>query len=372
MKKIRLVVVGPVPPPIGGVETVTKAVIESQAFFDFDRKHFNITKNRAKQFQGRFDIPNSIIAARHIKKFSHLIKEFSPDAVYQPVSGAWSGFLRDSMLARIAKKSGAKVFGHVHGAWFHYLLKTQGFKRNVVQRGLSNFDHLLVLGSLWKNLLKEFQFGGEVHIVPSTMRQEAIDYAKTFQRDYKPKNEYNAIFVGQVGKRKGVYDLLQVMKELLNEKIPINLMFVGPAEQEGEMERAIVLQKELKLEKVTCFVGTKMDTELYDLYKSSDFLVLPSYDENLPVVILEAGVFGLPVIVSPVGAIPELIHKDENGFLVQPGNLNEIKQAMIAMVSSVDLQRKFGTQLRIDVQNYYPDNVCKKIADIIRKAVNEN
>ncbi len=64
-RRPRLLVVGPLPPPIGGVETVTQAILESGAFRAFQIAHCDTTKGRPKQTQGRFDLENMLWALRH-------------------------------------------------------------------------------------------------------------------------------------------------------------------------------------------------------------------------------------------------------------------------------------------------------------------
>src|SRR5262245_34973891 len=99
MAKPRLLILGPLPPPIGGVETVTQAILESDAFREFDVAHADTTKGRPKQTQGRFDLGNFVWAARHIARVMEAVRRHRPDIVYMPVAGTWSGFLRDMALA---------------------------------------------------------------------------------------------------------------------------------------------------------------------------------------------------------------------------------------------------------------------------------
>ena len=98
-RRPRLLVVGPLPPPVGGVETVTQAVLESPAFADFDVTHCSTTKGPTKEKVGRFDADNILWALRHFSRMSAAMTRSRPDVVYLAVSGTWSGFLRDAVLA---------------------------------------------------------------------------------------------------------------------------------------------------------------------------------------------------------------------------------------------------------------------------------
>ena len=80
----RLLVVGPLPPPVGGVETVTGAVLESFCFADFDVAHCDLTKGRPKSTQGKFDLGNLRWALIHFGRMRRSLREFRPDVVYMP------------------------------------------------------------------------------------------------------------------------------------------------------------------------------------------------------------------------------------------------------------------------------------------------
>ncbi len=205
----RLLVVGPLPPPVGGVETVTQAILESDAFADFEVTHCDTTKGRPKQTQGKFDLGNLLWALRHFARMRAAVARTHPDLVYLPVAGTWSGFLRDMGLAWIARRSGARLVGHVHGSDFHFVLARRGMSARWVRSGLDQFDRLLVLGERWKKLIEDYGIRGACAIAPSTLRREVFERGASFHRPEATGGTIvHGLFVGQVGRRKGVFDLL--------------------------------------------------------------------------------------------------------------------------------------------------------------------
>ena len=193
--------VGPVPPPVGGVENFTVAILESPQLTEFDILHCNLTKGRPKQTQGKFDIGNARWALIHFKRLSRLIDKSKPDLVYMPVTGTWAGFFRDSVLSKIVRKRNVKVIGHVHGGWFNRILEATGWKSKIVRKTLNRFDMLLVLGTPWLKELKNYGFKGKLAIVPATTRAEVFDAGEKHQHNYTDFG--HGLFLGQVGKRKG-------------------------------------------------------------------------------------------------------------------------------------------------------------------------
>ncbi len=339
-----------------------QAMLESAAFSGFDLAHCNTTKGRPKETQGKFDPGNFAWAARHMGRMMRDAGRFRPDVVYLPVAGTWSGFLRDMALAFFARRSGARLVGHVHGSDFHFVLERGGLDRRVVRAGLAQFDRMLVLGERWKRVLEEFGVGCPVEVVPSTFRREVFERAAGTPRHAASDGPVRGLFVGQVGRRKGVFDVLRALERVRAESLPFHLTFVGPAELEGEWEPVQALRRELRLESMTEFTGSLQGEALYQRFAAADLFVMPSYTEGLPVVLFEAGAFGLPVITTPVGAIPDLIVNERNGLLVEPGRVDQIAAAIARMARDREARERMGLALREDIMAFHPDRVCERVA----------
>lgn len=366
----RLLVVGPLPPPVGGVETVTRAVLDSQALGQFNVVHCNTTKGRPKQTQGKFDLGNLWWALKHFVRMWKCCYSFRPHAVYMPVTATWSGFWRDAVLATIAKYFDAKVIGHVHGAWFDRILASHGVTQRLVRLSLTRYDALLMLGKVWKQMVQEYGYSGHVFVVPSTLRKELYERGNQFERIYQ-KNSPVGLFVGQVGHRKGVFDILSALQKLKQSGQAARIVFVGPGEDEGEWEALMQRRAELHVEDVADFVGPLEGEELYDKFRSTDYLVLPSYSEGLPVVFFEAGAFGMPVIGTPVGAIPDLLVHEINAILVEPGDVTGLAGAIYHLRTNENERARLGAQLRKSITAYHPDRIGERIAEAIEMTLSD-
>ena len=82
--------------------------------------------------------------------------------------------------------------------------------------------------------------------------------------------------------------------------------------------------------------------EKNELYMGCDIFLLPTYAEGLPNALLEAMSFGLPVITTPVGAIPEVIKDGENGFLIDPGDAKALSDRIITLIEDPGLRETMG------------------------------
>jgi len=127
---------------------------------------------------------------------------------------------------------------------------------------------------------------------------------------------------------------------------------------------------ELGIEDLADFVGPLEGNFLHDRFRRADFLVLPSYSEGLPVVFFEAGAFGLPVIGTPVGAIPDLLVHEVNALLVEPGDVPGLASAISRLMRSEKDRATLGRALRQSVAAYHPDRVCERIAEAIEITLN--
>lgn len=360
-RRMRLLILGPLPPPVGGVETVTVAVLQSKALSAFDLKHCDTTKGRPKQTQGKFDLGNVKWALIHFRRMWKSCRQFHPDAVYMPVTATWSGFWRDAVLAAIARLHGAAVIGHVHGAWFDRILVRGGVTETLVRACLGLFDSLLMLGTPWKQMVEEYGFRGHVSVVPSTLQGELFEAGSRFQRNYAV-SEPLGLFVGQVGERKGVFELLEALHRLKQRGIRARIVLVGPPEGEGDWEALMKRRAELDVGDVAEFVGPLQGEALHQKYREADYFVLPSHSEGLPVVFFEAGAFGMPVIGTPVGAVTDLLKDNQNALLVRPGNVEELAAAILRLSSNVEDRERLGSALRSAIAPYHPDVVCARIA----------
>jgi len=153
------------------------------------------------------------------------------------------------------------------------------------------------------------------------------------------REEKMILYVGRLVKTKGVVDLLASFKVL--SKIDTEAMLVikgdGPLKlfiknfinRYGLKERVKFIEGVLPWEKV-----------IFDYYSKASVFVLPSYAEGLPTVILEAMSAEVPVITTPVGDIPDIIHHGETGIFVNPGDIKALTNSILTLLQDKGLRRK--------------------------------
>jgi len=123
-------------------------------------------------------------------------------------------------------------------------------------------------------------------------------------------------------------------------------------------------------DKRTRFHGFLRPEQLKELYKKANLLVVPSiWYDNSPTVIYESFSFGVPVIGSRIGGIPELIKDGYNGFLFEAGNIEELENVLDKVIRKPEQLREMGKNASDSVKKYEIADHISKLMKIYREAV---
>lgn len=180
---------------------------------------------------------------------------------------------------------------------------------------------------------------GKSFVVASESRMKFEDYRERPRR--AENGPLRLIFVGRLEKVKGLDTLLAAMEILKAEPLDIRLTIVGDGSLRSWLETELVSHG--LSDRVDLTGPVPFGRELFDLYRSADIMVLPSYSEGLPLVLVEAMANSLPVIASAVGGIPEIVEHEKNGLMVPPGNPSELADAIRRLASSPELRARLAT-----------------------------
>ncbi len=158
----------------------------------------------------------------------------------------------------------------------------------------------------------------------------------------------NVLYVGLLYYTKGIQYLIQAFPEILKHIPWARLHLVGEGPDRSKLER---LAEELGIEKEVVFNGKIPRSKMFEYYQKANVVILPSICmENSPYVIHEAMASGRPVIGSNIGGIPELVEDWKTGFLVEPGNPNQIAEKVIQILSDEKLLREMAVNARKRVE----------------------
>lgn len=137
--------------------------------------------------------------------------------------------------------------------------------------------------------------------------------------------ENQILCVGRLCEQKGQLLLLQAIAKLRDQGLSVSLILAGDGPMRRDLEALI---KHYDLQQQVTITGWIDNAQVQQLLKQSQLMVLPSFAEGLPVVIMEAMAAGCPVISTYIAGIPELIKSGVNGFLVHAGDVQALAQAI--------------------------------------------
>jgi glycosyltransferase involved in cell wall biosynthesis len=323
MKKILLV--GSSLEDKGGIVTVMSNILNSSLKnkFKIDMLETYITGSKGQKV--------SIYIKSIFSLFTKLFTD-KPDLAHIHMSYKGS-FYRKSLLLLILKFFNVPVLLHVHGSSFKdFYGSLHPILRKYCNYILNKSDKLIVLSTEWYDYFSDFVKKDKIVILYNGV--EEVGYELERNNNNKPI----CLFMGRLGQRKGVYDLIQSIKILADKNIECEFLLAGDGEIEEVRKEitALNIQDQVKL---LGWINNEQKTELLE---KSDILVLPSYNEGLPMAILEAMSYGLPIVSTPVGGIPEAIKPNENGFLVNPGNIQGLADCLETLIKDPTLRRKMG------------------------------
>lgn len=267
-----------------------------------------------------------------------------PDVVHMHVSQRTS-VLRKGLLGLLARALGVPVVMHLHGSgfldWFDGLPRPA---RGIVGKLLRPHRPVVLSETLRAPYAERLGIPVErVLALPNP-----VEWPPSLET--VPDDEVvPAVFLGRFGARKGIYDLVGACT-LLGPEQRRRLRVVAAGDGEVDEVRAAV---------AAAGVGDVIEvrdwldrTERDDLLRRAQVLVLPSSHEGLPMAVLEAMAYRVTPLVTPVGALPELVRDGENGVVVPVGDPAALAAALTGLIDDDERRLALAVQARADVEQY--------------------
>lgn len=267
-------------------------------------------------------------------------------------SASGRSFIRKKMLIDYLSLFNVAIIFHLHGAEFQVFARKYGTQK--IKKTLSKCKKVVVLSQEWEKFMKE-EIGHDNTMIINNI----VPFPNTAGLPPKAKNApMELLFLGVIGARKGVFDLLNIIatnKQYYKDKI---MLRIGG---NGEVKKLKQFIETNKLSSFVEFVGWIGGKEKIELLKSCDIYILPSYNEGLPISILEAMSYGKAIVSTRVGGIPSIVKNNHNGFLTEPGDLEGIKKAIDHLLENKEDTRTFGERSLMMSKQYLPDSVLEQL-----------
>jgi glycosyltransferase involved in cell wall biosynthesis len=154
-------------------------------------------------------------------------------------------------------------------------------------------------------------------------------------------NGKSLLYIGRFVHNNGIQDLLAALPLILDSHSDAEVHLVGSGPLEEDVQKSI--QSSGLSGSVTTYDYVDDISEMYDL---ASVFCRPSYSEGLPLTMLEAMASGVPPVVTGISGVPEVVTDHETGVLLEPGNPDEVAQAVIELFDDTDLRKRLSKNAR--------------------------
>ncbi|MCL2865326.1 MAG: glycosyltransferase family 4 protein [Lachnospiraceae bacterium] len=283
-------------------------------------------------------------------KFMFIYKRYD---IFHLHMAAYGSTFRMIFYIRFLKRKKQRVIVHSHGGKYPVFWDALNEKKKAyVVKHLRKADVFLVLSESWKVYFEQTLLLKNVTVLKNAIDVQAYKTGRCDVKRYK-----NVIlFLGVVNKDKGVYDLMDAIA-LVKKDNPLIQCYVAGF---GEIEKAKKRIQDKGLETTIKVLGFVNQKEKQSLLAKVSTLVLPSYFEALPMVILEAMAAGKAIVATRVGAIPEVVQERENGLLIEPGDVKALAES-IRLLSQGEMDINKISQNNIDKVNRAYSNTANRL-----------
>jgi glycosyltransferase involved in cell wall biosynthesis len=329
----------------GGMASVLEVYSKSIPHFNFISTYHN-----------RNTLYNIFYYCRSVIKFIGKLIGNRKIKIVHLHSASRGSFLRKSILIIIAKLFRKKTVLHMHGGEFKIFYQQSGSFQFLIRYILNTVDELVCLSDEWKNY-----FDSVTKNKQSIILNNPVIFPGTVEEN-KINLPVNILFLNHVTSKKGVFDVVEVfIKNKAWLKNTFKLVIAGAGEGTEKLQSILAEDKDPDFIEFKGWISGK---EKEKLLKDSNIFILTSYNEGLPMSILEAMSYGKPVIATKVGGIPRIVKPGENGWLVEPGDTIALKEIFEQIKSNLPALPTFSNNSLKIVQDYSPEKVNEKLNEI--------
>lgn len=320
MMKKRVCMIVPNPMVKGGIAAVVNGYRGSQLEKDYEITYVESYKDGSK-------FEKLMKGVCSYFRFAGVLLFYKPDVVHIHSSFGPS-FYRKMPFIYMASWANIPIVNHIHGADFdNFYVNASEEKKEKIKKVYNKCSLLIALSDEWKVRLSQIVPNEKITIIEnySTLHEDAL------KQRLKRECNNTVLFLGELGKRKGCYDIPDVIQRVKQSIPDVKFILAGAGSEVDENAiKQLIYDKDVK--KNTFFPGWVRGKEKDALLRDADVFFLPSYNEGMPMAVLDAMGYGLPVVSTNVGGIPKIVHDGENGACCTPGDVEKFANIIIELL----------------------------------------
>lgn len=285
-----------------------------------------------------------IVALLSILRFITLLFMGKVAGLHAHVS-SYASFWRKAIFFFLAFLFRVPTILHLHGSEFAvFYEKDCGNKRqHLVRFVFHRVTHIVVLSQAWQRWVAGITRNPNISVIHNPV------LVPEHVTPWEQRDPAALLFLGRIGQRKGCYDLISATAQVSQTYPAVNVLMGG----DGNLIKISAQAKDLDCLQNVSLLGWLDSKAKQDQLARAKAYVLPSYNEGLPMSILEAMAAGIPVISTYVGGIPEAISDGVEGFLIPAGDVQALQERMQRLLSDDALALRMGEAARRKVQRHF-------------------
>lgn len=363
--KKKVLLVTPFLQAIGGVANYYKTILPllKESNFNIDYLEIGSAKSNNNPFHSLADQI----------KFYHKIKT-GYDLVHVNPSLDLKSFIRDGLFIRIAKRHDIPVIVFFRGWDQNFAKYIESYFLRLFWFTYGKADAFILLASQFEKKLRSWGITSPSYLQTTTIDHNLLNGVDIENKikSFRQKKTIRILYLARIERAKGVFETVDAIRILHQNQVQVQLSIAGDGPARYELEsyvRTIGLSAEQNGQ--INFLGYIRDQDKAAAFLNHDIYCLPSYSEGLPNSVLEAMVFGLPVITCAVGGLVDLFRDTDLGSLVPLQN----PQAIAETIEAFAKDRQRMTRIAINNHSYAKENflapkVANKLLKVYQQTIN--
>jgi glycosyltransferase involved in cell wall biosynthesis len=352
LRAMNVAIVGPIF-SAGGISQVINVVTGTE---EFNKAVKQLYKIHTSEFKDKNRLSEAITLMKALVRFISILLLKEVDIVHIH-SSCYVSFYRKTLFLILSKILRKKVIFHLHsGTFYDFFYRARGINRIFINCVFSNSNRLVVLCDDWKSKLEEDYLLNNVEVIsnPSSITSR-FNSCPSIKED----GEVKILFMGFLMKSKGIFDLIDVAESL--KELNTKFVVCGKGEEERKFLKEVSSRS---LDNRIDFLGWVSGERKIETYEDADILFLPSYREGIPMVILEAISFGIPIVSTNISGILDVVDDGREGFLLQPGDIQGFAQRLEDLIRNAELRSELAKNSLERSKEFGRQRIARKWIDL--------
>lgn len=336
----RILFVVPLPPPVHGSAVVSQQIRDSKVINEaFHCDWVNISLSRTI---GEIGKNNLFKFFRFVGAFCRSIGKLLThryDLCYLAITCHGIGFLKDAPFVLLCKLFGRRIVIHQHNKGMAKDVERWPY-RWLLPLCYSNTKVILLSQHLYPDIEQVVQKENIIICPNGIVVNDKLKTAKREMDNRIPR----LLFLGNLSESKGVFVLMDALKNLADKGFSFTCDYVGGETKEIDARRFATEIDKRGLRDLVTYKGRRFGEDKEELFLKADVFVFPTYEDCFPLVLLEAMSHQLPIITTGEGGIPDEVLDGVNGLICKRNDPKSLADCIERLLTDVDLRLKMGEE----------------------------